>query len=630
MASARPQAGEKLFRPPPAIRDRTSDRLLARLASLPVWAWLGGIVTASALAEVLAGRRIQSPLVFGDELIYWELARNFAAGGHFLLREVPTSVYGPFSRLYPALIAPAFPSSRNLTQAYVVVKEINAVLMSLAAIPVFFIARRVLSQPMALVAAALAVAIPSLVYTGMVMTENAAYPAFLLCALAIVRALERPTSRRQLAVLAAIVLAFVVRAQAVVLVPAYVSAILLLTWLESERGARTRALRGALASYRTTWIALVAGPAVVLAAELAQGKAPFALLGSYGVVGGGTHLTSVPRWFLYQLADLDLYVAAAPFAACCILLPLALRGLHGRPLRVFAVATVSLVAWLMVTVAQFSSTVWGAGRVHERNLFYVVPLILIGFLAYFDIDTARSHRLKLGALTIAAALPATLPFEHLVRGALPDTLALLPWANTSMDRGTVPFVMTAFAWVLAMLIFLPPRFAPILVFGVALNFYVIGAAARLDAHVGAQTLAKVRVDQQWIDDAVGPNAHVTAVWFPSSVACIPRSRLSAQAYGFWENEFFNRSVRRTFYVGRRLDGLPEERLILEPGTRVLIRPDGTRFSPSYVAVSDQVRLQAPVVAGDQQTRTALYRVRGSTRVVPPQNCRTFAEAGSAG
>src|SRR6266516_4581448 len=121
MASARPQAGQELSLPAPAIQGHV-DRVLARLAALPVWAWLSGIVLASAVVEILAGRRIQSPLVFGDELIYWELARNFSASGHFVLREVPTSIYGPFSRLYPTLIAPAFPISTSLTQAYALVK----------------------------------------------------------------------------------------------------------------------------------------------------------------------------------------------------------------------------------------------------------------------------------------------------------------------------------------------------------------------------------------------------------------------------------------------------------------------------------------------------------------------------
>ena len=51
--------------------------------------------------------------------------------------------------------------------------------MSLAAVPIYFLARRVLPQRLSLVAAVLSLAIPSMVYTGTLMTENAFYPVFL-------------------------------------------------------------------------------------------------------------------------------------------------------------------------------------------------------------------------------------------------------------------------------------------------------------------------------------------------------------------------------------------------------------------------------------------------------------------
>ena len=55
--------------------------------------------------------------------------------------------------------------------------------MSLAAVPAYLLARRVLPTGLSLLAALLAVAVPSMVYTGTLMTENAFYPAFLLVAL---------------------------------------------------------------------------------------------------------------------------------------------------------------------------------------------------------------------------------------------------------------------------------------------------------------------------------------------------------------------------------------------------------------------------------------------------------------
>mgnify|MGYP003353064254 CR=1 FL=1 len=57
---------------------------------------------------------------------------------------------------------------------------------SLAAVPAYGIGRRVLSSRASLVAAALAVTVPSMLYTGTLMTENGFYPVFLTACLALV------------------------------------------------------------------------------------------------------------------------------------------------------------------------------------------------------------------------------------------------------------------------------------------------------------------------------------------------------------------------------------------------------------------------------------------------------------
>ena len=56
---------------------------------------------------------------------------------------------------------------------------------------------------LSLLAALLAVALPSLAYTGTLMTENAFYPAFLVAVWALLCALDSPTLQRQLLLLAA-------------------------------------------------------------------------------------------------------------------------------------------------------------------------------------------------------------------------------------------------------------------------------------------------------------------------------------------------------------------------------------------------------------------------------------------
>jgi len=591
------------------------DRLWTRASSVPIWAWLCGIVAVSAGVEIALGTLIRSPLVFDDELVSWDLARSFAASGHFAVREASTSVYGPITRLYPALIAPAFPLTGDSTRAYGAVKAINAVLMSLAAVPTFFLARRMVRDGLAVVAAALAVAVPSFVYTGMVMTENAAYPAFLFCALAFVRALERPTTTRQAVAVVAIAVSFLIRAQSIALVPALVCSILLLVWLEAEKGGRVEAFRIAARNYRPTWIALAASSVGLVAIQMIRHASPTEILGSYGAVKGATHSASIPRWLLYQLADLDLYVGVAPFAACAVVLPSALRGRYGRQSRIFAVTSASLAAWSMLVVAQVSTTPWGLGRLHERNLFYVVPLLLIVFLLFVEESAQLPRRRKLLAAMIAAALPATLPFGELIRGALVDTLALLPWANAVVSQAYVPIVMTCVAALLASLVLMSPRLGYFAVAVIGLNFLVVGSIARSDAQAASKALAAKRVNQNWIDERVGSDARVAALWVPSSVACARPSQWNIRAYGFWQNEFFNRSVRRTFYVRRPLDDLREDALRISPRTHVLVRANGALFRARYVTVPSGVRLSGTVVGADTQTRTVLYRLAGPISLV---------------
>src|SRR5206468_4317174 len=77
--------------------------------------------------------------------------------------------------------------------AYAAAKTINAAVMSLAAVPAYFLAHRLLRPALALVAAALTVTVPSMLYTGTLMTENVFYPLFLTVALVLVLMLERPT-----------------------------------------------------------------------------------------------------------------------------------------------------------------------------------------------------------------------------------------------------------------------------------------------------------------------------------------------------------------------------------------------------------------------------------------------------
>src|SRR5262249_23610459 len=145
-------------------------------ALVPAWVWLAAIVVASAAARIALAHRIVAPWIMIDEIVYSELAKSFAAHGAFLVRNVPSHGYG---FVYPVLVAPAWRIFASAPYAYAAAKAINAVVMSLAAIPAYLIARRLLRPPLALGVALLTVLVPSMLYTGTLMTENAFYPIFL-------------------------------------------------------------------------------------------------------------------------------------------------------------------------------------------------------------------------------------------------------------------------------------------------------------------------------------------------------------------------------------------------------------------------------------------------------------------
>src|SRR6478735_325848 len=147
----RPRSVSRPARPrPPRSRDGSprstsvDESWRARVARVPDWVWLAGIVVASAALRVWLVRAMPAPFVFVDELIYPELARSIAVRG------VPTSGY---SVLYPILLAPAYAIFDVLPSAYGAAKTTIAVAMSLAAVPAWLIARRVAGRGLALVCA---------------------------------------------------------------------------------------------------------------------------------------------------------------------------------------------------------------------------------------------------------------------------------------------------------------------------------------------------------------------------------------------------------------------------------------------------------------------------------------------
>ena len=100
--------------------------------------------------------------------------------------------------------------------AFAAAKGINTVLMTLACVPLYFWARRFLSEGWALVAAGLLLLLPAFAYTATLMTESAFLPIFIFALFAFARALETPTLAWQLVALGAALAAAAIRLQGLV------------------------------------------------------------------------------------------------------------------------------------------------------------------------------------------------------------------------------------------------------------------------------------------------------------------------------------------------------------------------------------------------------------------------------
>ncbi|HET7571940.1 MAG TPA: glycosyltransferase family 4 protein [Gaiellaceae bacterium] len=565
----------------------------------PAWVWLGALYAVATAVLLSLALRVPAPWIMVDELVYSDMARSFAATGRMLVRGVHAG-YGP---LYPLLLSPVYAAIGPVHDVYGWIRAVNALLAASAVFPAYLLARRVVKQPSALAAAALAVALPSLAYAGSVMTENLFYPLFLWLAYALVLALERPTAVRQVVLLVLCAVAFETRAQAVALVAAVATAPLVLAWIERGRPQRLKA-------WAPLYGILVAGGLLVIGIELARGRSPAAALGNYSVTqNGGYRPWPVIRWLVLHAAELDLYLWVLPFAALVLLVANA-RHLDAR-LRAFSAASAVLSVWLWLEVAIFASRY--SHRVEERNLFYLAPLFLVALLAWIERGQPKPPRAAVAAAGVAAALPGTIPFLGLLNiTAQSDTLGFQPWwflGDAWAGRNSVPVVAVlvslglggAFLW-------LPRRWAPVLPALVAAGFLATWLPLQLWTHsfprLGASAAAQGigRADRSWIDDAVGRDARVAVLWSGGNTLAV------------WENEFWNRSVRRVYDLGTPLPGdMPSLPVSIDPGTGVLQTPGDGTIAERYVLVHQGTELRGTVVARDAAKGMTLYEVTPPAR-----------------
>ena len=466
--------------------------------------------------------------------------------------------------LYPVVLAPLWRAG-SVALSFDLSKVLNVVAMTAASLLVYAWARRLVSMPYALATFALTLVMPAVLYTSELMSENLAMPAFVLSAFAIWRALQQPTWTNQAWALGSIVLVCAIRAQGVVLVPIWATAIALSAVLSIESVGRWR---GSLRAFRPYWpsavaIAVLAGGYLLI--TVGRGKN---LLGFYeGATSSPYSAERLGQWIVYHLAELSIAVGLIPAAALIVMLASAGRHRTAAPIAALLAVTTASVVWLVALSGTWAS--WYADGIRERYEIYAVPLVLMTFAVFLERNVTRRVWVLVAAVA-ACLLPIALPFSTLFRfGVLskaPSLDSLFWLSGRSTDLVRPLFALFAVVAV-AVLLFVPRRrlwAAACVAFVGAVFLLDTAAGLRLERDLTVQ-IRRTSKASSWVDQQVGTTGNVGFVW--TGPATDPN--------WIWQTEFWNRSIRKVYYVNEREPGtLPAEQIVALPG-RATCAPTGS-------------------------------------------------------
>ncbi len=533
----------------------------ARRIDLPLVAlWFA---LASGLAILTS--QVADWYVMTDELLYERLAISIANLGS-PLPQIHGELIGNVNQLYPLLLAPLF-HDRLVPPALLDAHILNAFVMSSACLPAFLLARAVTdARRLPYLVAALSVCIPWIPLSSMLMTEVVAYPAFVWAMLAVYRAALSPRSLNDIVMVVALGVATLARTQFLVLFLVVPIAFYLHELAFTEAPSRLSQARVAGRKLVESHRPLAAAYAVLSVAVivlLAVGRLSSAL-GTYSVTAKGDVLPSgMGRSLLEHLAPLGLGLGILPFVLGLAWLFATIVRPRARNQQAFAAIAIVTFAALLVEVTSYDLR-FGQGRLHDRYLFYVVPLVLIAFAA--ALRTGR--RLHWSLFISAALMVLAFSFVPVVRyekfnvdspvAVLND--ALLD-AGGSVDGARV---LLGLATLVACLLFLFAaaflRRAHLAI--VVLVFAVVAVSSEtalafnrlltVDGTSGRPITLEQGVVFDWIDRKVGPGARVTMVPYP----ILYGNYWENVAY-WWNVEFWNESVQRAATYEQAFTGTPE-------------------------------------------------------------------------
>jgi Dolichyl-phosphate-mannose-protein mannosyltransferase len=491
------------------------------------WVVLAGIVGVSTIARGVVGTLVPTPWIEPDEVVYAELGRSLWSSGHLTILGAPTPFY---SLVYPALVGGPL-SLHDTALGYALLKWLQALVMSTAAVPVYLWGRSFAGRRWALAAAGLTVAVPGLAYSGLLMSEVAFYPLMVLVAWTWARALERPTIGRQLLAVATIALALLTRVQALVLLPALPTAIgLLLVFQRSREVRRYSAMLVGACLIGLGWAAW----------QISGTGAPTEALGAYRAAGESPYdVRSAARFVLYHAADVLLLTGIIPACAVALLVVDAFRGREARrDMQAALAVTCAVSTWFVLEVGVFASR--HVGFLAERNLFALGPLFFLGLAAWLQQGGPRRGAPRFLVAAAALLLLVALPVRTLAtQASLPNTFGLIPLyrIHHALPRADSRLLLVdAVVAALAVLLVTPRRrlwSIPTALMVAFVGVSIVASTTMISEARAVDSKLLGSGNRDWIDDhADGPVAYV----------------YTGEAYwnAIYENRFWSRRIETVY------------------------------------------------------------------------------------
>jgi hypothetical protein len=273
--------------------------------------------------------------------------------------------------------------------------------------------------------------------------------------------------------------------------------------------------------------------------------------------------------------------------------------------QAFLAVSASVTLWLLLMVGVYASKPH-VPIFRERYVFYLEPLFLIAFVGWLGVTRASHSRRYRSLVVVGALLPFVLFFGSFLRHVYEAPSVALWVAARHAITGWPVLLLLAAVCAAATYVLRRRGGSTTIVVAVALYLAASSIAATAIFRTDSREALRSGVGQgraDWIDRAVGSNAHVALLW-SGGVADWDRYRV------VWENEFFNRSVRAVYH----LRGVPFE--LAE--TRVEVR-DGRVMAGGRAVHAEYVLSDGPVIDGQRvasrpEVGLALYRVDGPVRL----------------